>query len=101
MERLVDRMSNNKRLDKGDNILVKAGLFYAYDGKSIKRTMVNRPEPYRGHFVSIDEDEIGLIVDVVELPIPDVYNGRHLIVQLKAGLIDIWTTQDQFKYRRV
>lgn len=90
-----------KRLGKGDSILIKApNLFYAYDG-NIKRTICNYPAPYAGRFIRVDEEEIGIIIDVIVVPITDMYNGRHLIVQLKSGTIDIWTSQDQFSYRHV
>jgi hypothetical protein len=82
----------SKRLEAGDRILVKPCLFYPYTG-TIKRVQ---------RFINLQVEEASIIREVIVIDDPNsMYQGRHLIVELSVGVIDIWTAQDQFFYRRI
>ncbi len=81
-------MKVNKRLEAGDRILVLPCLFYPFNGR-ITRDFAS---------VRLIKEELGLIKEVILDK--GRYHGRHLIVELSVGTIDIWTSQDQFLYRR-
>jgi hypothetical protein len=80
----------NKRLEAGDKILIKSGFYFAYDGYSIKRSIRN---------IRLPQDEESVISQVISND--KFYLGRHLIVPLTVGTIDLWTGQDQFCFNRV
>lgn len=78
------------RIERGDRIVVKPGLYYAYNGRIDRSAGALINVPFEAHATVFDV--------IVESSGP--YVGRHLIVPLVNGTIDIWTTQDQFCYRR-
>ena len=81
-----------RRLTTGDKLRLTAGHYHAYDGEAISRS---------GRNLVFCDEQIGTIVEVVTMLRPSLYIGRHLIVKLNEGLIDLWTGQDSLQYRRV
>lgn len=77
------------RIERGERIVIKPGLYYAYDG---------RLDRSGSALISVPFESRSVVFDVIEDS--KVYPGRHLIVPLPSGTIDIWTSQDQFCYRR-